>query len=200
MIVIIDNYDSFTYNLVQYYRQMREDVVVFRNDKTSINEIAAINPTLLVLSPGPGSPADSGISFKALEHFHKVIPVFGVCLGMQIIIEFFGGEIVPASKPMHGMTSTIHHKNDGIFHNLPASFKVTRYHSLAANKNSMPNDLLITALTEENQTVMAVKHQLLPIEGVQFHPEAILTEYGYELVKNSLKMRDQTVNYRREVL
>ncbi|SHM94042.1 anthranilate synthase component II [Gracilibacillus kekensis] len=199
MIVIIDNYDSFTYNLVQYYRQMREDVVVFRNDSTSIDEIASLNPTLLVLSPGPGTPTDSGISFRALKHFHNTIPVFGVCLGMQIIIEFFGGKIIRANKPMHGMTSTIHHENVGVFHNLPSFFNVTRYHSLVAKKNSMPNTLLITAQTED-QTVMAVKHQFLPIEGVQFHPEAILTEYGYELLENSLHLIGKSDNYRREVL
>src|SRR5699024_7381983 len=145
MIVIIDNYDSFTYNLVQYYRQMREDVVVYRNDSTSIAEIASVKPSLLVLSPGPGSPADSGISLEVLKHFHKKIPIFGVCLGMQIIVDFFGGNIMEANEPMHGMTSQIHHNNIGLFSNLPSTFTVTRYHSLVANKNTLPKELFITA-------------------------------------------------------
>ncbi|WP_208588997.1 anthranilate synthase component II [Gracilibacillus suaedae] len=198
MIVIIDNYDSFTYNLVQYYRQMRENVVVYRNDATTIEEIASMQPSLLVLSPGPGAPADSGISPDILEHFHQLIPIFGVCLGMQVIVEFFGGSITPAHKPMHGMTSTIHHKNIGVFNGLPRSFDVARYHSLIANNNTMPNEILVTAQSED-QTVMAVQHQQLPIEGVQFHPEAILTDYGYEIVKNSLRLIQPTT-YRKDVL
>ncbi len=197
MIVIIDNYDSFTYNLVQYYRQLKEEVKVYRNDETTIEEIASLKPTLIVLSPGPGTPRDSGISFSVIEYFHRIIPIFGVCLGMQIIVEFFGGNIVTANRPMHGMTSTIYHKGVGVFHNLPPSFNVTRYHSLVAKKSDMPNKLLITAETED-QTVMGVKHQFLPVEGVQFHPEAILTEYGYDVIENSLRMVAQA-NYRKEV-
>ncbi|SER79356.1 para-aminobenzoate synthetase component 2 [Gracilibacillus ureilyticus] len=189
MIVIIDNYDSFTYNLVQYYRQMREDVTVYRNDSTTIEEIASLNPSLLVLSPGPGSPANSGISLKVLEHFHDRIPIFGVCLGMQIIVEYFGGNVVKSHEPVHGMTSLIHHKRTGVFHNLPSSFRVTRYHSLITDKYTFPQELSVTAVTDDD-TIMAVKHQKYPIEGVQFHPEAILTEYGYELVANSLRMID----------
>ncbi|MFC4404878.1 anthranilate synthase component II [Gracilibacillus xinjiangensis] len=198
MIVVIDNYDSFTYNLVQYYRQMEEEVIVYRNDSTTIEQIASVKPTLLVLSPGPGSPADSGISFAVLEHFHKITPIFGVCLGMQIIIEFFGGNVFPSNQPMHGMTSRIHHKNIGIFNGLPPMFNVTRYHSLIAGKSNLPKDLLVSAQTND-QTIMAVKHQHLPVEGVQFHPEAILTEYGYELIRNSLRMIKQ-VDYQKDVL
>ncbi|GAE92823.1 anthranilate synthase [Gracilibacillus boraciitolerans JCM 21714] len=198
MIVIIDNFDSFTYNLVQYYRQMNEDVITFRNDATTIEEIESLNPSLLVLSPGPGTPINSGISFSVLTYFHNKIPIFGVCLGMQIIVEFFGGEIIKAKRPMHGMTSAIHHQNLGVFHSLPSSFQVTRYHSLVANMKTMPDELIVSAQTKD-KTVMAVKHTFLPIEGVQFHPEAILTEYGYNIIGNSLRMIDHTA-YRREVL
>lgn len=187
MIVIIDNYDSFTYNLVQYYKQIHTDVIVFRNDAITVAQLKDLHPTLIVLSPGPGSPTDSGICKEILQTFYQDTPIFGVCLGMQIIVEFFDGKIVPSANPVHGMTSMITHTNHGVFNGLPQSFNVTRYHSLIADKNSL-SKLDISAHTEDD-LIMAVKHPTYPIEGVQFHPEAILTEYGFELIKNSLSLQ-----------
>ncbi|KAB8131756.1 aminodeoxychorismate/anthranilate synthase component II [Gracilibacillus oryzae] len=185
MILIIDNYDSFTYNLVQYYRELSKEVVVYRNDQISIAQIKSLDPELIVLSPGPGTPKDSGICLPILKNLYTDTPIFGVCLGMQIIVEFFGGSIVSSGQPMHGINSSISHNQTGVFQNLPSPLSVTRYHSLAADKCSFPDDLLITAETND-QLIMAVKHTNLAIEGVQFHPEAILTEHGFEIVQNSL--------------
>ncbi|WP_163536531.1 aminodeoxychorismate/anthranilate synthase component II [Gracilibacillus sp. YIM 98692] len=185
MIVIIDNYDSFTYNLVQYYRQLSEGVVVFRHDQTTIKEIENKQPTLIVLSPGPGTPNDSGICLDVMKHFYQKTPIFGVCLGMQVIIQFFGGRIKKANQPMHGKTSLIQHTDQGVFHDLPNPLSVARYHSLVADRPSFPfEELHITAETK-NGEVMGVKHAQLNVEGIQFHPEAILTDYGFHMIKNS---------------
>ncbi|PWU69208.1 MULTISPECIES: anthranilate synthase component II [Gracilibacillus] len=185
MIIIIDNYDSFTYNLAQYYLQLTGNVTIFRNDQITIEELKALNPTLIVLSPGPGSPTNSGICRSILQHFFQTIPIFGVCLGMQIIVDFFGGNIIQAREPMHGKTSLITHDQTGIFSSLPSPLKVTRYHSLKVENTSFPTQQLSITATTVDDTIMGVRHKSLPIEGIQFHPEAILTEHGFQMVQQS---------------
>ena len=185
-ILLIDNYDSFTYNLVQAFQVENAEVLVYRNDKIDIQSISDINPTHIVISPGPGNPKNAGISIKVIESFYQTHPILGVCLGHQCLVEFFGGKIIRAEKLMHGKTSQIEHDNQTIFKNMSLPFTAGRYHSLCADKSSMPHQLHVSAKTEEGE-IMGVRHEFFPIEGVQFHPESILTPEGPRLVHNFLR-------------
>jgi para-aminobenzoate synthetase component II len=186
MILMIDNYDSFTFNLVQYIQQLGENIIVKKNNEITIDEIKSMRPTAIILSPGPGNPNQAGISLSVVEQFYKSIPILGVCLGHQVIGQFFGGKIVKAKQPMHGKTSSINHDGKTIFKGLKNPLKVTRYHSLIIQKSSLPNCLQISACSEDNE-IMAIRHKVYPIEGVQFHPESILTECGLNLLQNFFK-------------
>lgn len=189
-LVMIDNYDSFTYNLVQYFAELGADVTVLRNDQTTVEKVLAVQPDKLVISPGPGAPKDAGISLDLIHQAAGNIPLLGVCLGHQSIGQAFGGKIIHAKKIMHGKTSLIHHKSTGVFAGLTNPYTATRYHSLVVEKESLPNCLEITAWTEteagELDEIMGLRHKELDIEGVQFHPESILTEHGHDLLKNFL--------------
>jgi anthranilate synthase component 2 len=187
-LLMVDNYDSFTFNLVQYFGELGAQVEVFRNDEISLEGIAERNPDRLVISPGPCSPAEAGISVAAIAHFAGKIPVLGVCLGHQSIGAALGGKIVRAQQLMHGKTSVITTTQEGLFEGLPKQFTVNRYHSLAIDRSSCPKDLKITARTEDGE-IMAIRHASLPIQGVQFHPESILTEHGHAMLKNFLEQR-----------
>ncbi|MCM3405645.1 aminodeoxychorismate/anthranilate synthase component II [Cytobacillus oceanisediminis] len=186
MIYMIDNYDSFTYNLVQYLGELGEELVVKRNDETSISEIGSLQPKFLMISPGPCSPNEAGISLKAIEAFAGKIPVFGVCLGHQSIAQVFGGDVVQAERLMHGKTSKIFHDGKTIFKGLPNPFPATRYHSLIVKKETLPACLEVSAWTAEGE-IMAIRHKELPLEGVQFHPESIMTTVGKELLQNFIQ-------------
>ena len=186
-LLMIDNYDSFTYNLVQYFGELGAEVLVHRNDEISLADIEALKPSHLVVSPGPCSPAEAGISVKAIQHFAGKLPILGVCLGHQSIGAAFGGRIIRAQQLMHGKTSVIHTTQQGVFADLPKDYTVNRYHSLAIERNSCPAELEVTAWTDDGE-IMGVRHRSLPIEGVQFHPESILTEHGHALLNNFLKM------------
>lgn len=186
MLLMIDNYDSFTYNLVQYFGELEQDVVVHRNDEITLEEIAALKPRQIVISPGPCTPNEAGISVPLIEQFAGKMPILGVCLGHQSIGQAFGGKIVHAKQVMHGKTSAIHHNSAGVFHNLPNPFQATRYHSLVIERSSLPDCLEITAWTDDGE-IMGVRHRTLPVEGVQFHPESILTERGHALLANFLQ-------------
>jgi len=185
MLLIIDNYDSFTYNLVQYFGELDQDVVVIRNDEKSVEDIDQLSPDYLVISPGPCTPNEAGVSVQAVQHFAGQIPVMGVCLGHQSIGQAFGGRVVHAQQLMHGKTSMIYHNNDGVFHDLPSPFQATRYHSLVLEQSSLPGCFEITAWTDDDE-IMAIRHLDLAVEGVQFHPESILTQHGHSLLKNFL--------------
>jgi anthranilate synthase component 2 len=185
MLLMIDNYDSFTYNLVQYFGELGETIEVFRNDAISTAEIERLAPECLIISPGPGRPVHAGVSLEAIRRLKGIIPILGVCLGHQCIGEAFGGAIVSAPRLMHGKTSPIHHRGQGLFEGLANPFEATRYHSLIIEKESLPACLAVTAWTEE-QEIMAVCHQEFMIHGVQFHPESILTREGKRLLKNFL--------------
>ena len=185
-LLMIDNYDSFTYNLVQYFGELGAEVLVHRNDEISLAEIEALQPSHLVVSPGPCSPAEAGISVAAIQHFAGKLPILGVCLGHQSIGAAFGGRIIRAQQLMHGKTSVIHTSQQGVFADLPKDYTVNRYHSLAIERSSCPAELEITAWTDDGE-IMGVRHRSLPIEGVQFHPESILTEHGHALLNNFLK-------------
>jgi anthranilate synthase component 2 len=189
MLLMIDNYDSFTYNLVQYFGELGEDVRVFRNDAITLAEIEAMAPARIVVSPGPCTPREAGVSVPAIRTFAGRIPILGVCLGHQSIGAAFGGEIVHAKRLMHGKTSPVHHLDVGVFRGLPDPLTCTRYHSLAIRRDSLPECLEVTAWTDDGE-IMGVRHRTLAVEGVQFHPESILTEHGHDLLKNFL---DQTV-------
>ncbi len=186
MLLMIDNYDSFTYNLVQYFGELGTEVKVFRNDEITISEIEALKPDHICISPGPCSPKEAGISVATLQHFAGKVPLLGVCLGHQAIGEAFGGKVIRAKRVMHGKTDTVHTTQQGVFKDLPKEFTVTRYHSLAIEKESLPADLEITAWTDDGE-IMGVRHKKFAVEGVQFHPESILSEYGHELLDNFLK-------------
>jgi len=186
MLLMIDNYDSFTYNLVQYFGELGEDVRVYRNDAITLKEIAAMAPARIVVSPGPCSPAEAGISVATIKEFAGKIPILGVCLGHQSIGAAFGGAIVHAKQLMHGKTSPVHHHGAGVFRGLPNPLLVTRYHSLAIASETLPDCLEVTAWTEDRE-IMGVRHKTLTVEGVQFHPESILTERGHDLLRNFLK-------------
>jgi anthranilate synthase component 2 len=185
-LLMVDNYDSFTYNIVQYFGELGADIEVFRNDEITIEGIAQRNPERLVISPGPCSPAEAGISVAAIQHFAGKLPILGVCLGHQSIGAAFGGKIIRAQELMHGKTSIIQTKQVGVFKNLPEKFTVNRYHSLAIERSSCPADLEVTAWTEDGE-IMGVRHKHMAIEGVQFHPESILTEHGHAMLKNFLE-------------
>jgi len=186
-LLMIDNYDSFTYNLVQYFGELGAKVLVHRNDEISLAGIEALKPSHLVVSPGPCSPAEAGISVAAIRHFAGKLPILGVCLGHQSIGAAFGGHIIRAQQLMHGKTSLIHTNQQGVFADLPEQFTVNRYHSLAIERSTCPSELEVTAWTEDGE-IMGVRHRSLSIEGVQFHPESILTEHGHALLNNFLKM------------
>jgi anthranilate synthase component 2 len=185
-ILMVDNYDSFTYNIVQYFGELGAAVTVVRNDEVSLADIAAHAPTHLVISPGPCSPAEAGISVAAIQHFAGKLPILGVCLGHQAIGAAFGGKIIRAQQLMHGKTSVISTTQQGVFAGLPAQFTVNRYHSLAIERSSCPAELELTAWTDDGE-IMGVRHRSLPIQGVQFHPESILTEHGHAMLKNFLQ-------------
>ncbi len=187
MLLMLDNYDSFTYNIVQYFGQLGEDVHVHRNDKITIDEIETLNPKRLVISPGPCSPEEAGISVAAIKHFAGKIPILGVCLGHQSIGAAFGGKVIRSSSLMHGKTSPIHHDGKELFQGLPNPFQATRYHSLIVERHSLPECLEVTAWVD-NGEIMGMRHRELPVWGVQFHPESILTESGMDLLNNFLKI------------
>ena len=191
MLLMIDNYDSFTYNLVQYLGELGQDVHVHRNDEITLAEITAMQPEKIVISPGPCTPNEAGISVPLINEFAGKIPLLGVCLGHQSIGQAFGGNIVKAKTLMHGKTSLIHHHNVGVFKDLPNPYTATRYHSLVIERATLPDCLEITAWTEDENgefgEIMGVRHKTLQVEGVQFHPESILTEHGHDLLNNFLK-------------
>ncbi len=189
MILLIDNYDSFTYNLVQYFAELGEQVLVRRNDEISLTQIAAIRPSSLVISPGPCSPDQAGISLAAIKHFAGQLPILGVCLGHQAIAQAFGAKVVRAKTVMHGKNSLIRHRQRGLFAGLNNPMSVTRYHSLVVDRASVPDDFTIEAWTDADESeIMALSHKKLPVHGVQFHPEAILTEQGHQLLQNFLTL------------
>lgn len=187
MLLMLDNYDSFTYNLVQYFGELGEDVRVVRNDQASVEEIAAMNPDRICVSPGPCSPAEAGISIELIQRFAGKLPILGVCLGHQAIGAAFGGDIVRAKQIMHGKVSPITHAGTDVFANLPSPFTVTRYHSLAIRRDTLPDCLEVTAETGDGE-IMGIRHKTLPVYGVQFHPESVLSEHGHALLDNFLKI------------
>ena len=191
MLLMIDNYDSFTFNLVQYFGELGEDVKVIRNDELSAAGIAALDASSIVISPGPCTPNEAGVSLEVLEMLSAKVPIFGVCLGHQSIGQAFGGKVVRARQIMHGKTSMIHHNGVGVFRGLPNPFEATRYHSLVVEQSSFPDCLEVTAWTENpdgsRDEIMGLRHRSLPVEGVQFHPESILTQHGHDLLRNFLE-------------
>ena len=191
MVLVIDNYDSFTYNLVQYLLELGEEVIVHRNDEISLDRIREANPQQIVISPGPCTPNEAGISVDCIKEFGSSIPILGVCLGHQSIAQAFGGKIVRANKVMHGKTSSIKHDSRGVFANLEGSFIATRYHSLVVEERSLPDCLEVSAWSNDEgslKEIMALRHRELFVEGVQFHPESILSEHGYQILKNFLDL------------
>ena len=191
MIVMIDNYDSFTYNLVQYLGELGAEVQVFRNDQISVEGVVALKPERIVLSPGPCTPNEAGICLELIERLKGRFPILGVCLGHQAIGQAFGGKVVRARQVMHGKTSLIHHEAKGVFSGLPSPFTATRYHSLIVERAGLPADFEVTAWTQHEDgsvdEIMGLRHKTLPVEGVQFHPESILTEHGHDMLKNFLE-------------
>ncbi len=185
MILMLDNYDSFTYNLVQYMGELGADMQVHRNDKITIEQIEKLNPAKIVISPGPCTPEKAGISVDVVKQFSGKVPILGVCLGHQSVASAFGGEIIKASRIMHGKTSMIHHDDKTVFKGLPQPFQATRYHSLVVKRDTLPDCFEISAWTEQDE-IMGIRHKELPVEGVQFHPESILTLQGKDLLKNFL--------------
>ena len=182
-VLIIDNYDSFVYILAQYLGELGLNPIVFRNDKLTTDGVSDLDPDTILISPGPGTPDDSGISMELIEEFKEKIPIFGVCLGLQCIGEFFGGNVIRAPEVMHGKTSLIKHDGKGVFKSLPNPFEATRYHSLIVDRDTLPDDLEVTAETDDG-LIMGLRHKIFPVEGVQFHPESILTNVGYSLLEN----------------
>ena len=191
MLLMIDNYDSFTYNLVQYFGELGQAVKVIRNDDLGVDEISALKPERIVISPGPCTPNEAGVSLEVLEKLSGSVPILGVCLGHQSLGQAFGGKVIRAKTIMHGKTSLMHHKGQGVFSNLPSPFEATRYHSLVVEKESLPDCLEITAWTENADgsfdEIMGLRHKTLPVQGVQFHPESILTQHGHAMLKNFLE-------------
>ncbi|WP_332633163.1 aminodeoxychorismate/anthranilate synthase component II [Halalkalibacter flavus] len=186
MILMIDNYDSFTYNLVQYLGEMGHELVVKRNDQITLEEVEELSPDFIMISPGPKSPNEAGVSLDTIKHFAGKIPIFGVCLGHQSIAQVFGGDVIRAERLMHGKTSDITHNNETIFKGLPSPLTATRYHSLIVKKETLPDCFVVTAETDEGE-IMAIRHRDLPIEGVQFHPESIMTAEGKQLLRNFIE-------------
>ena len=191
MLLMIDNYDSFTYNVVQYLAELGADVHVYRNDEITVEQIEALKPERLVISPGPCTPNEAGISMAAIRHFAGKLPILGVCLGHQAIGQVYGGDVIRAGRVMHGKVSPVFHKDEGVFRGLSNPLKATRYHSLVIDKETLPACLEVTAWTRNDdgsvEEIMGVRHKTLPIEGVQFHPESIMTEQGHELLRNFLR-------------
>ena len=189
MILMIDNYDSFTYNIVQYCLELGADLKVIRNDELSVEEIEKLNPQKIIISPGPATPNEAGVSLEVIEKFKNKLPIFGICLGHQSIAQAFGGEVIRAKNMMHGKTSQIDvTKHNNIFKDLPDEFRATRYHSLTVNKENLPSNIEVLAFSKDDNEIMALKIKDLPIYGVQFHPESIMSEYGYEIIDNFLKV------------
>ena len=192
MLLMIDNYDSFTYNIVQYFGELNQEVKVVRNDEVSLEDIERWQPQYLVIGPGPCSPTEAGISIPAIQHFAGKIPLLGVCLGHQAIGQAFGGDVIRAKTVMHGRLSDMYHNDQGIFSNLPSPFSATRYHSLVIDQATLPECLELTCWTNQAdgtiEEIMGVKHKTLPIEGVQFHPESILSQHGHQIFKNFLEI------------
>ena len=190
MILMIDNYDSFTYNIVQYFGELQQDITVWRNDQVAIEQIKTLAPDIIVIGPGPCDPARAGISLEVIDTFKGVIPILGICLGHQAIGQAFGGQVVKAGEVMHGRLSAVYHNDQGVFRDLPNPSQVTRYHSLVIDKTSLPDCLELTAWTQNAdnsiEEIMGVRHKSFAIEGVQFHPESILSEAGYQLLNNFL--------------
>lgn len=186
MLLLLDNYDSFTYNLYQYLSELGAEVEVYRNDQLTIQDIEQMKPAYIVVSPGPCTPNEAGLSCKVIEHFGPSIPTLGVCLGHQSIGQVYGGRVIRAQKPMHGKTSRMHHQGKGVFKGLPDPFEAIRYHSLIVEDSSLPAELEITARTEDG-LIMGLKHRTYPVEGVQFHPESIMTTVGKDLLRNFLE-------------
>ncbi|WBW96001.1 anthranilate synthase component II [Oceanirhabdus sp. W0125-5] len=186
MFIMIDNYDSFVYNLVRYVKELGENIKIYRNDKVDINLIRESNPEGIIISPGPGTPENGGISSEIIQEFKGKIPILGICLGHQIISHEFGAKVIKGEEPVHGKVHFINNDGKGVFRGLPNRFKVTRYHSLVVDKEELPQSLMVTASTDDG-TVMGVRHKEFFIEGVQFHPEAELTEYGHEMIKNFIE-------------
>jgi anthranilate synthase/aminodeoxychorismate synthase-like glutamine amidotransferase len=194
MILLIDNFDSFTFNVVRYFKELSSDVMVVKNNAITLDEIEQIDPELIVLSPGPGRPEDAGICLSVVDRFHAIKPILGICLGHQVIAQYFGAKIIHAKELIHGKASEITHQNEYLFDRLPSPFKATRYHSLVVDAESLPNELSIIASTQtesgesgesgELDEVMAIAHRQYPVFGVQFHPEAVLTEYGHQILSN----------------
>ncbi len=187
MLLMIDNYDSFTYNLVQYFGELEQEVMVFRNDEITVEKIEALRPKHLVISPGPCTPNEAGVSVAAIHYFAGKVPILGVCLGHQAIGQAFGGKVVHAKQVMHGKTSAIEHEGTGVFEMLPSPFLATRYHSLVIERETLPEVLEVSATSEDGE-IMGVRHRTLPVHGVQFHPESILTEHGHSLLANFLRV------------
>ncbi len=190
MLLMIDNYDSFTYNLVQYFSELGEKVVVYRNDEITLEKISQLSPERIVISPGPCTPNEAGVSLAVINQFSQRIPVLGVCLGHQSIGQAFGGRVIHAKQLMHGKTSPIFHHNVGVFKNLPNPFIATRYHSLVVERSTLPDCLEITAWTEDDE-IMGIRHKTLAIEGIQFHPESILSEHGHQMLANFLNRQTE---------
>lgn len=188
MILVIDNYDSFTYNLVQYLGELGEEVVVRRNDEIDLEGITALSPDHILISPGPCTPNEAGITLEVIERFKGEIPIFGVCLGHQAIGQAFGGKVIRAERLMHGKTSPIHHQGESVFAGLPSPFTATRYHSLIVERETLPDCLEITAETAEGE-IMGLRHKQYAVEGVQFHPESIITDHGHQMLRNFLSRR-----------
>jgi len=191
MVLVIDNYDSFTYNLVQYLGELGAEIRVIRNDMVSVDEIAAARPDRLVISPGPGRPEQAGVTMGVIRRLGASTPVLGVCLGHQAIGAVFGGRVVRAGVPMHGKTSTIEHDGRGVFHGISAPFVASRYHSLVVSDEALPAELEVTARTREDKTIMGLRHRAWPIFGVQFHPESILTGEGHHILRNFLEWQNR---------
>lgn len=190
MLLIIDNYDSFTYNLVQYFQCLQQEVVVYTHDQISLAQIKKLAPAYLVISPGPKAPDDAGISMAAIRAFYQTIPILGICLGHQCLAQVFGGQIISAPEIMHGKTSVLQHNQQGLFQNIPNPFQAARYHSLAVDKSSLPDCFSIDAWVDD--TIMAISHRQYPVFGLQFHPEAILSQYGHQLLENFLRYETQS--------
>lgn len=187
MYLIIDNYDSFVYNLATYFHELGQEIILYKNDKITMDEITKIKPQGIIISPGPKSPTKSGMSEEIVKEFYGKIPILGVCLGHQVIGHVFGSNIVKGVRPMHGKITSITHNGKGLFHNIPSPYFVTRYHSLIVDKETLSKEIQIDA-EDDNSTIMAISHRNLPVYGVQFHPEAVLSEYGHEILNNFIKI------------
>ncbi|MEA2098777.1 MAG: aminodeoxychorismate/anthranilate synthase component II [Campylobacterota bacterium] len=189
MILMIDNYDSFTYNIVQYCRELGADLKIIRNDEMGVSDIEKLNPQKIIISPGPASPDEAGVTLEVIEYFKDKLPILGICLGHQSIAQVFGGDVIRATNMMHGKTSQMKQLSScEIFKNLPGSFRATRYHSLIVNKSTLPSNIEVTALSEDDNEIMALRIKDKDIYGVQFHPESIMSEYGHEIIGNFLNL------------